>query len=126
MSDHRPTFPPDIIERLDRDIEVRIETHSPEGEVHRVIIWVVVDAGEVFVRSVNGPGARWYREAVAGEDAAVWIGEERIAVRVSEATSAGDIARCSRVLESKYAGDPDLAPMLVPEVLDTTLRVEPA
>ena len=126
MTEHHATFPPDAIERLDREEEIRIETRSPEGEVHRTIIWVVVDAGEVFIRSVHGTGARWYREVVAGREPAIWIGKERIPVRVSEATSAGDIARCSRVLESKYAHDPAVKPMLVPEVLDTTLRVEPA
>ena len=126
MSEHHATFPPDVIERLDQDEEIRIETRSPEGDVHRTIIWVVVDAGEVFIRSVKGIGARWYREAVAGSETAVWIGKDRVPVRVSEATSAGDIARCSRVLESKYARDPAVRPMLVPEVLDATLRVEPA
>jgi hypothetical protein len=126
MTDRNATFTPDVIERLDREKEIRIETWSPDGDIHRTIIWVVVDAGEVFIRSYRGAGARWYREVLAGPEAAVWLGEERIPVRVSEATSAGDIARCSRVLESKYAGDQAVRSMLLPEVLDTTLRVEPA
>jgi hypothetical protein len=120
------TFPHDVIERLDREPEIDVETHSPDGAVRRTTIWVVVDAGEVFIRSVNGTRARWYREAVAGTDAAIWIGDDRVPVRVSEATSAGDIARCSRVLESKYAGDPSVGAMLEPSVLDSTLRVVPA
>jgi hypothetical protein len=120
------SFSPDVIERIDRDLEVRIETCSTTGERHRTIIWAVVDSGEVFIRSYRGATARWYREVLAGPEAAIWLDDERIPIRVSEATEPGDIARCSRVLQSKYAGDPATPEMVRPEILDTTLRVEPA
>jgi hypothetical protein len=122
----RRPFPPEIIERLDQAIEVDIETHAPTGVEHRTTIWVVVDGGEVFIRSYRGATARWYREALAGGDVALIVGSDRIPVQLSEATAAGDIARCSRVLESKYSGDPATPEMLRPEILDTTLRLEPA
>lgn len=120
------SFSPDVIERIDHHLEVRIETRSGAGDVHRTVIWAVVDSGEVFIRSYNGATARWYREVLAGLEAAIWLGDERIPIRVTEATEAGDIARCSRVLQSKYAGDPATPQMVRPEILDTTLRVEPA
>jgi hypothetical protein len=120
------SFPPDVIERLDHAIEVDIETHSPTGDEHRTIIWVVVDGGEVFIRSYGGAGARWYREALAGGEVALIVDDDRIPIELSEATAAGDIARCSRALESKYASDPATPEMLRQEILDTTLRLEPA
>ena len=122
----RRSFPPEILKRLDGVIEVGIETHAPEGARHQTTIWVVVDSGEVFIRSYRGAGARWYREALAGGDVALIVDGDRVPVSLSEATAAGDIARCSRVLESKYAGDPATPDMIRREVLDTTLRVEPA
>ena len=36
------------------------------------------------------------------------------------------IAACSDGLRRKYAGDFSLGPMLVPDILDTTLRLDPA
>ena len=122
----RPVFPRAIVDRLDRAIEVRIETHGSPGEPHWMIIWVVVDAGEVFIRSYRGAGARWYREAIGGGEVALLIDGDRIPVRASRATDAADIARCSDALESKYAGDPATPDMLREEVLDTTLRLDPA
>jgi hypothetical protein len=120
------SFGQDVIERFDRDVEVRIETHSASGERHRTVIWSIVDSGEVFIRSYHGPEARWYREALGGGETAIWLGERRVDVRLSEATSGGDISRCSRGFESKYPDDPATPAMLRDEVLQTTLRVEPA
>lgn len=122
----RTTFSPELIGQLDGIQEIHIETRSAEGAIHQTIVWVVVDAGEVFLRSFRGPTARWYREILAGPDAAIVVNGERHPVRVEEAIEPGDIARCSRVLESKYAGEPATPAMLRAEVLDTTLRLLPA
>ena len=35
--------------------EVEIETQAPGGPAHRTTIWIVVDDGEAFVRTVQGP-----------------------------------------------------------------------
>ncbi len=60
MSD--PAFDADTLARLRDAQEVRIETRGPDDEVHRTIIWVLVDAADrVLIRSYRGAGARWYR-----------------------------------------------------------------
>src|SRR3954451_11007176 len=64
-------FDADAIALLAATEEIEIETAAPRGASHRTIIWVVVDGDDAFVRSVNGPTARWYREAVV--DRAVTI-----------------------------------------------------
>jgi hypothetical protein len=47
------------LDLIDRTAEVRIETSMTGGPVHRTIIWVVVDGGDVFIRSAYGqPFAR--------------------------------------------------------------------
>ena len=108
---------------LARTEEVIIETTSASGAVHRTIIWVVVDGEDVFVRSVNGDGARWYREAVDHPDVGFDVGGTRIAARVVAAADPDSVTRCSAALRVKYASDPALRSMLRPHTLATTLRV---
>lgn len=103
--------------------EVEIETRSPKGTVSRTIIWVVVDGDDVLIRSVNGAGARWYREAMAHPDVALHVSGRRILVRLESATDPDSIERCSSALTAKYHADPALPTMLVDHALPTTLRV---
>ena len=106
--------------------EIRIETRAADGATHRTIIWVVEHDGDVYLRSVNGPGARWYREATANGDVTLHVKGRALPVRLESAADATGIAACSAGLESKYRGDYSLASMLEPRTLPTTLRVVPA
>jgi hypothetical protein len=125
---NEPAFDADTLARLrDEQEEVRIETRGPEDEVHRTIIWVVVDAADrVLIRSYRGASARWYREAVAtGTGELVVIDEMTIKVRIEHATDPERVAACSTELERKYAGDPATPAMVADEVLETTLELLP-
>jgi len=119
------TFDPLTRKLLDTTRTIEIETISPKGTVHRVPIWIVVDGDDVFVRSVRGERARWYRELLARPGAVV-TRSRRIPVR---AEAAGDPAAKRRMtvgLKKKYpTSGASLLAMLRPEVLDTTLRLEP-
>ena len=116
-----------ILAALREEAEVRIETRGEDGAVHRTIIWVVVDAADrALIRSYRGAGARWYREAVATEAAALLVGETRVPVRLESATDPERIEACSRELEAKYAGDPATPAMVRPEILGTTLECRPS
>jgi hypothetical protein len=108
--------------------EIKIETRSPAGTEHRTIIWVAEHEGTIYIRSVNGPGARWYREATAPDarDAAIHVNGRRIPVRLEPAADPASIEACSAGLRAKYKRSYSLQSMLVDDVLDTTLRVEPA
>jgi hypothetical protein len=108
---------------LARAEEVKIETTSESGVTHRTIIWVVVDGEDVYLRSVNGEGARWYREAVARPEIGLEVGRGTIAARVEPAVDTDSVARCSAALKAKYTADPALRLMLRPHTLPTTLRV---
>jgi hypothetical protein len=120
------TFAADDVAAIAAAEEIRIETTAPDGTAHRTIIWIVTHEGEVYVRSVNGPDARWYREATATGEVALHVEGRRIPARVEPAADAAGIAACSAGLEAKYKGDYSLASMLKPETLPTTLRVVPA
>ncbi|MET1232147.1 MAG: DUF2255 family protein, partial [Candidatus Limnocylindrales bacterium] len=72
--DPAPSFPANRLAAIGDAEEVEIETRAaPDAPSHRAIIWVVVESGEVFVRSVRGPRGRWYREVTANPVAALWV-----------------------------------------------------
>lgn len=117
-----------LLERLRDEIEVDIETRrSADAPPQRTIIWVVVDAQDrVLIRSYRGAGARWYREATSGTDAALVVGDEVVPVTVEHARDVDRVRACSNELERKYAGDPATPAMVRDEVVDTTLELHPA
>jgi hypothetical protein len=119
-------FSPSDLTALDAAEEVDIETRpSAGGPEHRTTIWVVVDDGEVFVRSYRGPEARWYREAVANPQVALHVDDRRIAGRAVPAPDDSSVRRTSDGFTRKYPDDPGTRPMTT-QFLDTTLRIDPA
>jgi hypothetical protein len=119
-------FNADDLDLIDRTEEVRIETSMEGGPIHRAIIWVVVDDGDVFVRSAYGPDSRWYREAMANPGVGLVVAGRRLAATAVHATDPGEIDRMSRGLERKYAGDSAMPGMNRAELLPLTLRLDPA
>jgi hypothetical protein len=114
------------LDRIERSKTVRIETSKPRGSVHSTIIWAVVEGGDVFVRSWRGPGARWYREALANPEVAILVRKHRIPAHAIQAPDPASVARASAGLQRKYAGDPATSSMVREEILETTIRLEPA
>jgi hypothetical protein len=106
--------------------EVRIETQSPGGSLHSTIIWIVVDGEDVFVRSWLGERGRWYREARANPQVSILAGKRRIAATAVSATDAESVRRCSEGFQAKYPKSKSTPMMLADDILDTTLRLEPA
>ena len=111
---------------LDTAREVKVETTWPDGTTHRTTIWVIVDEGDAFVRSVRGDRAMWWQSAVDRPDeVALIVDGRRLPVRAVPATDDLSVARCSSGLERKYAGDPATESMVREHVLGTTLRLDP-
>jgi hypothetical protein len=119
------SFTSDDLERLARAEEIEIETQAPDGPVRQTTIWIVVDGDEAFVRSVRGEKGRWYRDATANPAVAVHVDGRRLPATAIPATDPDSIERTSNALREKYDRVPGLAPMLKPDVLATTLRLEP-
>jgi hypothetical protein len=105
--------------------EIRIETQSATGTVHRTTIWVAERDGVIYIRSVDGPGARWYREATSGRPVAIQVDGRRLPVRLEHATDSESIEACSEGFRAKYRRSYSLESMLLPDTLPTTLRLEP-
>lgn len=90
-------------------------------------IWIVVVDGVPYVRSVRGPRGRWYRELLARGEGAVVAGGKRVPVRATHDSSPKAIEAVSEALRHKYPrSGASLVSMLRADVLDTTVRLEPA
>ena len=111
---------------LDGAEEVEIETQAPDAAARRTVIWVVVDDDEVFVRTYRGPGSRWYRDVLANPAVAIHVDGQRLQATAIPATDPDSIERTSAAYKKKYAADPATPAMLGPDVVGTTLRLEPA
>ena len=116
-------FDRDALRKLHDCKEVAIRTTKHPGSA--VTIWVVVSSTDVFVRSVRGAKGRWYRDLATGGPATLEFNGEQLAVEAVAATDAGSIERASQVFLSKYRPSPYAASIVRPDVLDTTLRLDP-
>jgi hypothetical protein len=118
-------FDDDLLQRLANTSEVRIVTGPPDQpEAHRTTIWIVVDnQRRVMVRSVDGPGARWYREAAARGEASLELAGERIPVRVVAASDPDRIESASQGYLAKYRRSSSAQSMVADHTLETTLEL---
>ena len=119
------SFSSEDLALLDAADEVEIETQAPDKEARRTVVWVVVDGDEVFVRTYRGAGSRWFRDIGQNPAVAIHVGGKRLSASAIAATDPDSIERTSAGYKRKYSGDPATKAMLKPEVLDTTLRLEP-
>lgn len=104
-----------------REVAIRTEKH-PETAV---VIWVVASDAEVFVRSVKGARGRWYRDLAGGGPATLEFAGRRLPVEAIPVDDPDAIALASREYLRKYKPSPYAQAMVEPEVLSTTLRLEP-
>jgi hypothetical protein len=120
-------FDPELLRRLDAAEEVEIETRRPTGSSRRTTIWIVVDAEQVYVRSVRGPGGKWYQRLRQDPEGVLHVAGTNTPVRAVPVADAAEIERVSAALERKYVRySGPLAGVLRPETLPTTLRLEAA
>ena len=119
------TFEESDLDLLATVKEIRVETRSAAGEVHKTIVWPLVRDGVVYLRSYKGPTGRWYREALADPEIALLFDRRRLPARAVPATDHASVEACSEALREKYRRSYSLEAMLDPDVLPTTLRIEP-
>lgn len=117
-------FDAEVLASLDAAGEVSIETGSGERR-YRTVIWVVVASEQVYVRSYRGPSGRWYQRALADDEVALIAAEVRIDARAVHVTDDETIEAVSAQFVDKYPPGRSVDAMVVPEVLGTTLRLDP-
>lgn len=116
-------FDADTLRAL-RDVQeprIRTDKHPKSA----IIIWVMVDGDDVFVRSWLGAKGRWYQDLEAGGPATLEFAGSRLAVQAVPAGDPDSIARTSREILRKYRHSSHAQEMVRGEILPTTLRLEP-
>jgi hypothetical protein len=116
-------FDADTLRALREVQEPRIRTGKHPKSA--VVIWVVVEGGDVFVRSWLGTRGRWYKDLAAGGEATLEFAGRRLAVQAIPASDAASIERASREILRKYRHSSHAQEMVRAETLTTTLRLEP-
>ena len=103
-----------------------IETRDG-GRTYRAHIWVSVDDGEFFIRSVRGESGRWYQRALRDPKVALHSGDARVEFRAVPLADDASIERASAGFRRKYASQArwQLKPMLRSKALPATLRLDP-
>jgi hypothetical protein len=104
-----------------QEIAIRTEKH-PDGAV---VIWIAVADGQAFVRSVRGDKGRWYRDLAADPRATVEFAGQRLPVTAIPVVDPASIGQVSREYLRKYAKSPYAQSVVRPDILPTTLRLEP-
>lgn len=122
-----PRFDTQTLAVLERERMVEVETIRPDDRRRHTVIWVAVDGGEVFVRSVRGDRGHWFQAALDRPDeVALLVNQRHIPAHAVAAFDDASIARCSAGLRRKYGERTQSArSMLREQVLGTTLRLEP-
>lgn len=121
-------FGADVLRTLEETEEVQIETAADDRRRHRTTIWLVVDDGMLYVRSVRGPAGRWYRELTAHPDGVLHAAGLRLPVHAVAAADPATVGAVSEAYRRKYERKwpRETASMLREPTLPTTLRLEPA
>ena len=104
-----------------QEVAIRTGRHPANS----VTIWVTVADGEVFVRSVRGDKGRWYRDLAGGGPATLEVAGRGLAVQAIPAAESAAVDRASAEYLRKYRTSPYADSMVRPDVLATTLRLEP-
>ena len=113
------------LESIDAAHEVHIETRAEDERTYRTVIWIMVEDGAVYVRSVRGDAGRWYQRATANPTVKIVVGSAEIDAVARAAPDEQSVRSASKGLRRKYSPGPSLDAMLAPAVLHTTLRLEP-
>ena len=117
----------DQLDRIDAEDELRIASYRADGTLRAYKrIWVVRVGDELYVRSVNGRSADWFRHV-----AAAGRGRIRCAGMELDVEADGGDASTEAVDDvylGKYAryGERFARTMLRPPVVEATLRIRPS
>ncbi len=104
-----------------QEVFIRTEKHPKKA----IVIWVAVADDEVFVRSWLGARGRWYRDLAAGGPATLEFADRRLAVQAIPTSDPAAVARATNEILRKYQRSSHAQEMVRPEILPTTMLLEP-
>lgn len=121
------TWDPSDTQVLTSSQEVQVITRRPDGTFHSPrTIWIVGEGHQVFIRSTNGPGASWYRSAVAAGTGRILVGAAPYEVRFFKAAHE-DLPLVDHAYRTKYGHYARIVDHFTkPGPRSATLEVQPA
>ena len=114
--------------QIDRNDEVHIASLRPGGTLTGSrIIWAVSLDGRVYVRSVNGPGAAWYRSTRHRHEGRLTAGRVVKDITMLDVDHTDGVQeRIDAAYRAKYAGYPGpVARITAEQARATTLELVP-
>ena len=106
--------------------ELTLASLRADGTLRRpVTMWVIRDGGDLYVRSVNGREAAWFRGAQTRHQARIRAGGVEKDVSLAETGEAGE--QIDAAYEAKYGTRyPTIVPSIVaPQARAATLKLVP-
>ena len=115
----------DELQKLGGADEVRITSARSDGSLRKpVIVWLVREGDDLYVRSVNGRTAAWFRGALESHEGRVSTSDLDKDVMFVETTD--QAARVDAAYQAKYRRYPTIVPsILTPAAQAATLRLVP-
>jgi hypothetical protein len=117
----------DELTRIGRAEELQIASLRRDGTLRKpVTIWVVIHDNSLYVRSVKGPTAAWFRGTQEGHEGRIRAGGVEKDVSFVDAGHDIDdeVDTAYRTKYRRYAGS-ILNSVLTPEARSTTIKLEP-
>jgi len=105
--------------------EVRIAPARPDGTLRKpVIVWLVRQGDDLYVRSVNGRDASWFRGGQDRHEGRIWAGGLEQDVTFVETDERND--EIDAAYWAKYRRYPSIVPSIVaPAARAATLKLVP-
>jgi hypothetical protein len=120
------TWTSDQLTKIGIAQELRIALLRHDGTLRNpVIIWVVRHANDLYVRSVNGPTAAWFRHSEERHEGRIWAGGiEKDVIFVDADDDIDD--ELDAAYRTKYRrSPPSVAHITSPVARSATLRLVP-
>ena len=121
------TWTSDELEKIGGAEEIEIAALRPDATLRKpVIVWVVRHGGDLYVRSVRGPTAAWFRGTQVRHDGHIWADGLEKDVTFVDADHALDdeIDAAYRAKYRAYATT-HVPPIVAPVARSTTLKLVP-
>jgi hypothetical protein len=117
----------DELDRIGNAEELEIASIRRDGTLTRpVIIWVVRLGDDLYVRSVHGRTAAWFRGTQARHEGRIWAGGVEKDVTFIDETGPAINDQIDAAYLTKYRRYPQyVAPMVTPEVQAATIKLMP-
>jgi hypothetical protein len=121
------TWTSDELNKIGSAEELEIMSLRQDGTLRKpVTIWVVRLGDDLYVRSVNGRTAGWFRGVQERHEGRIWAGGVEKNVAFVEETNAEIIGQVDSAYSSKYRRYPQyVAPLLTAESRAATIKLLP-